>query len=104
MGEFRASVAGFFSRWQELKPKGAPNGNAALVLARLDEYSHQVEELQRQAQQYQRVKLPFADPPESCRRCAEGRGVWARAHSLASHEKPVGTCQMGPRCWVCTLE
>lgn len=39
LDEFRGKLAGFASRWAELKPKGGPSGNPALVLQKIEEYS-----------------------------------------------------------------
>ncbi len=37
------------SRWQELKPKGGPSGNPAVVLAKIQEYANAIQELREES-------------------------------------------------------
>ena len=46
LGELRSRITSFTARWHELKPKGVPSGDPALVLVKLSEYSRQLTELQ----------------------------------------------------------
>jgi hypothetical protein len=43
------------SRWMELKPKGAPQGNPQVVLMKIEEYSRSLEEYRSQMEQINRV-------------------------------------------------
>ena len=46
LGELKSRITSFTARWHELKPKGVPSGDPALVLVKLGEYSRQLTELQ----------------------------------------------------------
>ena len=45
----RSDVAGFASCWHELKPKGGPSGNPAVVLTRIEEYATAIQELREES-------------------------------------------------------
>nr|BCL66104.1 cytoplasmic dynein 1b heavy chain [Volvox africanus] len=49
LDEFKSKVAGMNSRWHELKPKGGPSGNPAVVLAKIQEYANAVHELREES-------------------------------------------------------
>ena len=48
-------MAGFASRWHELKPKGGPSGNPAVVLTRIEEYAAAIQELREESGKLQKV-------------------------------------------------
>jgi dynein heavy chain 2 len=50
-------VAGFASRWSELKPRGGPSGNPAVVLTRIEEYSAAITELREESAKLQKVLI-----------------------------------------------
>ena len=49
LDDFRGKVAGFASRWHELKPKAGPSGNPGIVLQRIEEYSLSINELKEES-------------------------------------------------------
>ena len=55
LDEFKSKVVGFSSRWHELKPKGGPSGNPAVVLTRIEEYSAAIQELREESAKLQKV-------------------------------------------------
>ncbi|MEW5298927.1 MAG: hypothetical protein WDW36_001997 [Sanguina aurantia] len=59
LDEFRGKVAGFASRWAELKPKGGPSGNPALVLQRIEEYSAAIQDLREESAKLQKEAGAF---------------------------------------------
>ncbi len=52
----RGKVSGFASRWHELKPKGGPSGNPAVVLSKIEEYAASIEELREESAKLQKVR------------------------------------------------
>ncbi len=52
--EFKGKVAGMNSRWQELKPKGGPSGNPAVVLAKITEYANAIKEMREESAKLQK--------------------------------------------------
>lgn len=48
LDEFKGKMAGMMSRWQELKPKGGPSGNPAVVLAKIQEYANAIQEMREE--------------------------------------------------------
>lgn len=52
--EFKGKVAGMNSRWQELKPKGGPSGNPAVVLAKITEYANAITEMREESAKLQK--------------------------------------------------
>jgi len=57
--EFRGNVAGFASRWEELKPKGGPSGNPAVVLSKIQAYAVEVQELKEESAKLQKEAEAF---------------------------------------------
>nr|ADI46856.1 DHC1bf [Volvox carteri f. nagariensis] len=49
LDEFKGKVVGMNNRWQELKPKGGPSGNPAVVLAKIQEYANALQELRQES-------------------------------------------------------
>ncbi|KAJ9505745.1 hypothetical protein QJQ45_029246, partial [Haematococcus lacustris] len=47
--EYKGKLAGFASRWSELKPRSGPSGNPAVVLARIEEYAAAIKDLREEA-------------------------------------------------------
>ena len=45
-GELKSRIAAFAARWEDLKPKGVPTGDPALILIKTQEYSKQLVDLQ----------------------------------------------------------
>ncbi|KAG2426397.1 hypothetical protein HYH02_014824 [Chlamydomonas schloesseri] len=63
--EFKGKVAGMNSRWQELKPKGGPSGNPAVVLAKIQEYANAIQELREEsAKLYKEAEAFKIDVPD----------------------------------------
>lgn len=46
MGELKSRVTGFGARWEDLKPKGVPSGDSALMLIKMQDYGKQLADLQ----------------------------------------------------------
>nr|BBC28429.1 cytoplasmic dynein 1b heavy chain [Yamagishiella unicocca] len=57
--EFKGKIAGMNSRWQELKPKGGPSGNPAVVLAKIQEYANAIQELREESAKLQKEAEAF---------------------------------------------
>lgn len=54
LDEFKGRLAGFVSRWQELKPKGGPSGNPIIVLTKIDETYASLAELREETAKLQK--------------------------------------------------
>lgn len=59
LDDFRAKVAGFTSRWHELKPKDGPSGNPAVVLTRIEEFAANIQELREESAKLQKEAEAF---------------------------------------------
>ena len=55
-GELKSRIAAFAARWEDLKPKGVPSGDPALILIKMQEYSKQLVDLQVN------IRLPVTSP------------------------------------------
>ncbi len=53
----RGTVAGFASRWSEIKPKAGPSGNPAVVLSKIEEYAASIQELREESAKLQKVRV-----------------------------------------------
>ncbi|GFR50179.1 hypothetical protein Agub_g12346, partial [Astrephomene gubernaculifera] len=63
--EFKGKVTGMNSRWHELKPKGGPSGNPAVVLAKIQEYANSIKELREEsAKLYKEAEAFKIDVPD----------------------------------------
>ena len=52
----RGKVAGFASRWAELKPRKGPSGNPAVVLTKIEEYAASIQDLREESAKLQKVR------------------------------------------------
>nr|ADI46936.1 DHC1bm [Volvox carteri f. nagariensis] len=59
LSEFKSKVSGISCRWQELKPKGGPSGNPAVVLAKIQEYANAIQELRDESVKLHREAEAF---------------------------------------------
>ncbi|KAK9815706.1 hypothetical protein WJX72_008353 [[Myrmecia] bisecta] len=65
VAEFQSKVAGFASRWHELKPRGVPSGDPSLVLVKIDSDARSLAELQDEAARLTTDCAHFSmDPPD----------------------------------------
>ena len=62
----RGTVAGFASRWEEVKPKGGPSGNPSIMLHKIKAYTIEVQEMREESAKLQKVRVSYAQCFADC--------------------------------------